>query len=326
MRLLLDCDPGNGIPGADVDDGLAIVLAKRAPQVELAAVSIVAGNVPADVGARVALALLAADGDELTPVFVGSATPLVEDPRPWRAELDGRGRRSPASEIWADAPALPEPTRCPAGGHAARVLADLVLANPGALTIVATGPLTNLALALKLEPALAEHVARIVIMGGAFSGPGGLRELNFAYDPEAAHIVLASGAPITLVPLDITRQTLFTLDDNRRLLGSRDPLVRLVARTVEPWVRWLAATRGAAGCHLHDPLAMAVALEPSLVTTTPMRLTVELRGAQTRGRPTRWLADGRDLADDPTTPGRPISVVAAVDQTRFLEFMMDLLA
>jgi inosine-uridine nucleoside N-ribohydrolase len=191
---------------------------------------------------------------------------------------------------------------------------------------VATGPLTNLAVALKLEPRLADNVARLVLMGGAFTGPGGLRELNFGYDPEAAHIVLSSGAPTTLVPLDVTRQTLLTRADNRRLLSSGDPVARLLGRTAEPWIRWLEAIRGAPGCHLHDPLAMAVALEPSLVRTESMHLTVELHGALMRGRPTRWLADGYDLATDAGRAGRPIDVAQAVDADRFLAFLFQLLS
>jgi inosine-uridine nucleoside N-ribohydrolase len=205
-------------------------------------------------------------------------------------------------------------------------MVDLVMANPGELTIVATGPMTNLALAFKLEPRLAQNVARLVLMGGAFTGPGGMRELNFAYDPEAAHIVLTSGAPATLIPLDVTRTTLLTLDDNRRLLSSRDPVARLLGSTAEPWIRWLGAVRGAPGCHLHDPLAMAVAIDPSLVDTESMHLAIELHGAHTRSRPTRWLADGRDLATDPDRAGGPIDVAHTVDADRFLTFLLDLLS
>jgi inosine-uridine nucleoside N-ribohydrolase len=325
LRLIFDCDPGNGIPGADVDDGIALLMARRAPDVELLAVTVVAGNVPVDAGARVALSLLTAAEDGTTPVFVGCAAPLVQDPRPWRGVLDARGHTEPGPTLWAAGVTLPEPARGPASGHAAQAMVDLVMAHPGELTIVATGPLSNLALALKLEPRLADNVARLVVMGGAFSGPGGLRELNFAYDPEAALIVLASGAPMTLIPLDVTRQTLLTLADNRRLLSSHDPVTQLVGRTAEPWIRWLGAIRGAPGCHLHDPLAMAVAIDPSLVGTESMHLTVELHGALTRGRPTRWLADGRDLASDPERVGGPIDVAQTVEAERFLTLLLDLL-
>ena len=157
-------------------------------------------------------------------------------------------------------------------------------------------------------------------MGGAFSGPGGLRELNFAFDPEAAAIVLGSGAPITLVPLDVTRQTLFTLDDNQSLLHCGDSFVESTARTVVPWIRWLAATRGATGCHLHDPLAMAVAIEPSLVETSTARVAVELSGTYLRGRPTRWSMSGAEL-----DRGAPIQVVDKVDNARFVAFLLSTL-
>lgn len=323
--VFFDCDPGNGLPGADIDDGLALALAKRSPGIALAGVGIVAGNVDQPSGVKVALSLMAADGDDTTPVYAGAAVPLVQDPRPWREAFDGRGQRAPATDLWGDAAPLPAATREVSRVHAARALADLVMAHSGQVNVVATGPLTNLALALRIEPALARNVARLYLMGGAFSGPGGMRELNFAYDPEAAHIVLTSGAPTTLVPLDVTRQTLLTLEDNRRFLGSSDPLTRLLGQTGDPWIRFLAAIRGTPGCHLHDPLAMAVVVEPSLITTETMHLTVELHGEHTRGRPVRWLADGSEVGDTPPLGAGPIDVAQSVDAPRFLEFLMETL-
>jgi len=325
VRVVLDCDLGNGIPGADIDDGLALALALRAPEVQLEAVMLVAGNVSVDDAVGIALRMLAADDDHNTPVYRGSPVPLVQDPRWWRAELDGRGQCAPAREIWDGAYRFPETSRRAEALHAALALIELASRYSGQIHLVATGPLTNVALAFLLAPGMAHVLARLIIMGGAFTGPGGLRELNFAYDPEAAHIVLGSGAPITLVPLDVTRQTFFTPQHNQRLLECADAFVRSTGRTVVPWISWLAATRGVRGCHLHDPLAMAVAIDPSLVETSSSTVAVELTGEYLRGRPTRWLPSGLELSAETGARGRPIEVAQTVDNDRFLAFLLDAL-
>ncbi|GAA3534424.1 nucleoside hydrolase [Nonomuraea rosea] len=326
MRLIIDCDPGNTVPASDVDDGLALGLALADPAVTLEAVTVVAGNTARDVGVAVARDLLDRAGAAQVPVFPGAAAPLVEDPAPWRADLDGRRDTERARDLWRD---VPPATPVEDGGGppvAAAEIVRRVAAAPGEIHLVAVGPLTNVAHALQLRPALAAELASLTIMGGAFAVPGLLQELNFGYDPEAAHIVLTSGAPITLVPYDVTGRTSLTPADVERLAAG-GPLARYLADTTRPWVRWVAEARGLPGCHLHDPLAVAVLLDPSLATRRHVRVDVELRGTLTRGRPIAWDASGHvQRATGLRVPDiDAIDVLDGVDNDRLVAYLIETL-
>ena len=322
MRIILDCDPGNGIPGSDVDDGLALGLILKSPEMELLAVTTVAGNTKVDDGVRCAFAVLEAAGAAVA-VHRGAPQALLEAPGPWRRELDGRGEREPAAGFWRGVP-RPEPVGTPARGCAAEAIVRLVNEHPGEVTIVAIGPLTNVAQAIMIDPALPGKVKRISIMGGAFGVPHLPQELNFGYDPEAARIVVASGARITLVPLDTTLRTSFLPEDNARLSASADGLARFLGETTAPWIRYVSALRKRAGCPLHDPLAVALLLDPSLVDVERVCVDVELSGRLTRGRPVSWrpenvlAARGLVLPDVP-----PIDVVVDVRNDRLVEMIVE---
>ena len=321
MRLIFDTDPGNGFPGADIDDGLALGLILKSPEFELEAITVVGGNTPVERGVMSAFALLEAARVDV-PVHAGSPCPLVEDCSPWRAELDGHGREEPAASLWRDIKA-PDRRGALADGSAAEAIVRLVDASPGEITIVAVGPLTNVAQAILLDPELPQKVARIAIMGGGFGVRHTLQELNFNYDPEAARIVVASGAKITLVPLDTTLQTFLTHEDNARLTGSVDPLARFLGATTKPWIEYVGRRRGREGCALHDPLAVAVLLDRSFVTADRVRVDVELAGRLSRGRPVSWRPDdqthkvGLQLHEL-----EPIEVIVEVDNARFVEFLL----
>ncbi|MEU6714355.1 nucleoside hydrolase [Nonomuraea sp. NPDC046802] len=322
MRMIIDCDPGNSIPASDIDDGLALGLALAAPGVTLEAVTVVAGNTPRDVGVAVARDLLARAGAHDVPIFPGAAAPLVEDPAPWRADLDGRRDTEAARALWRDV--VPSSPVDGTGEPSAAVeIVRRVAASPGEIHLVAVGPLTNVAHALQLRPQLAAELASLTIMGGGFAVPDLLQELNFGYDPEAAHLVLTSGAPITLVPYDVTRLTTLTLGDIEPLAGV-GPLADYLAETTRPWIRWVSEARGLPGCHLHDPLAVAALLDPGLVTKRRTRAAVELHGTLTRGRPIAWTrplrATGLRIPDV-----EPIDVVDSVDNDRLVAFLVDTL-
>jgi inosine-uridine nucleoside N-ribohydrolase len=324
MHLIIDADPGNGIAGSDVDDGLAIALALRSPEVELLAVTVVSGNVPVDRGVQGALEILDAAGAAHVPVHRGSERPLLQDPRPWRALLDARRDDPAAQQLWgalsSGATALsprPEP--------AAQVLVDLVAAHPGEVTVLAIGPLTNVATAMLLDPQFAVNLHRIVWMGGAFELPDVLQELNAAYDPEAAHIVLTSAAPLLVVPLDVTLRTYLRLEELDRLDAVDTPLTRYLSRTVRPWVMWLAARFGRDGCPLHDPLALAALLEPAVVRTRLRAADIELSGRLTRGRTVAWDATNDELLHVvvPLHEARPVEIAYEVDHDRFKSLLLD---
>jgi inosine-uridine nucleoside N-ribohydrolase len=317
-RLIIDCDPAFGIPGADVDDCLAILLALRWEKVSLELVTVVAGNVPAAVGMQGLRRLLTLTGRPDIEVVAGADRPLLEDEVAWREELDGRGRREPALRLWSgQSRGLEGETEAASPGYAIRRIAERVMAAPGEIDLVCIGPLTNIALALKAYPEVVAAVRSIVVMGGAVALPGSGNELNFCYDPEAAQVVLASGAPVIVVPLDITRTTFFTPQDNAPLLASDDPAVRAVAEAAAPWIEWVRTERGLKGCHLHDPLAVAIAIDPSLATTRRMGVAVELAGQHGRGRLTTWIPEARPLRPDRRAPQARADIVQSIDTERF---------
>jgi inosine-uridine nucleoside N-ribohydrolase len=324
VRLIIDTDPGNGIAGSDVDDGLAIALALKSPEIELLAITVVGGNVPVDQGVRGALELLDAAGAAHIPVHRGAERPLVQDPRPWRALLDTRRNDPKAQVLWRDLPAAttqliadPRP--------AAQVLVDLVNEHPGEITVLAIGPLTNIATAMLLDPDWASKVARIAWMGGAFELPDVLQELNAAYDPEATHLVLTSAAPLLVLPLDVTLRTYMRLDEVARLEASDTPLNAYLARTVRPWVTWLAARFDRDGCPLHDPLALAALIDPGVIQTRFRAADIELHGLLTRGRTVAWDATNDELLQVivPLPETRPVEIACAVDNARFMPLLLD---
>jgi inosine-uridine nucleoside N-ribohydrolase len=326
VRLIIDTDPGNGYAGADVDDALAIALALRSPEVELLAITVVAGNVPVDRGVQGALEVLEAAGCLHIPVHRGADRPLMQDPRAWRALLDTRRDDREAQRLWAD-PDPPAAGRKPARDPrpAAQVLVDLVDANPGEITVLAIGPLTNVATAMLLDRDWQHKVARIVWMGGAFELPDVLQELNAAYDPEAAHLVLTSAAPLLVVPLDVTLRTNLNFAEIDRLENAGTPLTAYLARSVRPWAAWLASRFGRDGCHLHDPLALAALLDPAVISTRLRSADIELSGRLTRGRTVAWDSTNPELLQVvvPLHEARFVDIAYEVDNGRFMPFLLD---
>jgi inosine-uridine nucleoside N-ribohydrolase len=205
-------------------------------------------------------------------------------------------------------------------------MANAVCARPGEVTVVAIGPCTNVATALLLDPAVAASVAEIVVMGGTIRVPGlvtPVTEFNIAYDPEAAAIVFASGAPVTLVPLDVTTRTFMCAEHLDRLAAAGGPLHRFLAETSRPWLRFARAVREIHGFWLHDPLAMAYAFDPAILTLTPMHVGVVTTGELTAGQLIGYPQSGRFLRP---APG-PVNVRVALDldEPRFMESFLDVL-
>lgn len=183
---------------------------------------------------------------------------------------------------------------------------------------------TNVARAIMIDPALPGKLAGIAIMGGAFGVKHRPQELNFGYDPEAAQIVVTCGAKIILVPLDTTLLTDLTPAQNERLSRSADPLARLLGVTCAPWISYVIDVRGRRGCPLHDPLAVAVLIDPSLVTLEEVYVDVELAGRLTRARPVSWV-DGDPIPYAGLRMPRraKIQVATGVDSGRFVALLLD---
>lgn len=323
MRVIIDCDPGNGVPGANVDDGLAVGLAIAArDRIDLDAITIVAGNTTNRVGYAVAQTMLAEFGADV-PLYLGADRALVEDPKRWRTHLD-RGARDPTvAELWRDTPGPRQFDAAPSR-PAAQAIGELATADPGEITLVAIGPLTNVALALRLYPGLAKAVSRIVVMGGVFDVDGYLVDTNFGCDPEAASAVLSSGATVTLVPLDVTVRTLLSGRDLDRLERIDNRLTRYLVPTLRPWVCYMEATRNIGGMRIHDVVAVALLLDPSIATSRRSAVSVELAPGLSRGRAARWTPGTLNSREDQAcTEPPPIDVLVDIDNGRLLELLTD---
>lgn len=264
--IVLDCDPGH-------DDAIAILLAGRVA--ELVGVTAVSGNAPLEKTLRNALAVTQIAGLAV-PVVAGASRPLVEAPR-HAAFIHG--------ESGLDGPALPELTRRPAPGSAARFLLESAEARDD-LWLVATGPLTNVALALREEPGLATRLKGISLMGGSY-GTGNVTavgEFNIVADPEAAAVVFGSGARIVMAGLDLTHQ--FTVDAARRetLRALGTPAAVFATELLESYGAAYARIFGReVGVPLHDPCSVLAVTHPELFTSDERHVDVELAGRLTRG-------------------------------------------
>jgi purine nucleosidase len=270
--VLVDTDPG-------IDDALALHYLVAAGGWDLKAITAVAGNVPlpmAVANARGLAALLGIERD--VPVYGGCPRPLMRD---LETALHVHGDDGMAGVD------LPSPGVAERSEHAVQVIGELARRYSGQLTIIAIGPLTNVAAALILDPSLAEHVGRLVFMGGAVNVPGntppGVAEFNIYVDPEAARIVAESGMPFTMVGLDATEQSILS----RKHLESLDDASAQSGFTrgiLDHYLAFYKRSSGWEACALHDPLAVAVAADPGWVELETGNLYVETQGEYTRGK------------------------------------------
>jgi len=296
IPIVIDCDPGH-------DDAIAILLALASPEVEVRALTTVAGNQTLDKTTRNALAVLEIAGRTEVPVVAGADAPLTR-----------RLRTAPAvhGDSGLDGPVLPEVTAGPIDAHAADFLAEVI--EPG-VVLVPTGPLTNVALLLERHPDVSERLEAIVWMGGAI-GEGNVTpaaEFNAFVDPEAAAVVFASGIPVTMVGLDVTHRALFTRAHADRLRDT-GRVGRFVAELSDFFQLFHERSYGFAGSPIHDAMAVAHVIDPTLVTTRHVNVEVE-----TRSR----FCDGRTVADLRGTTERPPNarVGVDVDAPRFLDLL-----
>ena len=303
--VIMDCDPG-------IDDAVALLLAARAPELELLAVTAVAGNVGLDKTSRNARRVLTLAGVEV-PVHAGAAGPMF-------------GEAVTADEVHGADGLLGVPTPEPAfplsEGAAWDVLWETALAHSGELEIVATGPLTNLGIALTKYPALPEHVKRIVLMGGAtdFGNTTPAAEYNIYADPEAAELVFRSGIPIAMCGLDVTHKAYFTQEEIDRLEALGTPQAVFAARTMGFGVEWHQKFL-VPGAPMHDPCAMMYVLEPELFTGASCWVGVECQGRHTRGR---TVTDAYSDAKSPHGPN--VELITGVDREKFVAHLTARLA
>ncbi|RFU37674.1 nucleoside hydrolase [Actinomadura logoneensis] len=284
----------------------------RAGDAELVGVGTVHGNVDSATGALNTLRVLELAGFHDVPVAVGADRPMAQDVH---YAVDWHG-----SNGLADLD-LPDPAGTPTGEPAPAQLVRLARENPGELTVIATGPLTNLGAALLLDPELPSLVREVVVMGGAFDHPGNITthaEANIWHDPEAADLVFAADWPVVLVPLDATHPTAVGADWLARLAAHDSSVARFASQIMEWYADAYTPTLKRRGAVVHDALAALLALEPDLGEYVERPVRVELRGELTRGT-TVW--DARSLPASDTR--RPVRVAVGSDVAAFQERLLD---
>ncbi|MDR7481267.1 MAG: nucleoside hydrolase [Armatimonadota bacterium] len=294
MRVIIDTDPG-------IDDTAAIFLGLAAG-LQVEAVTTVFGNTDVEHCTRNALVVLEAAGRPDIPVHPGAAGPLIREPTYGRAIHGENG----LGDI-----EVPAPAQAPAPGGAVEAIIQRVLQAPGEITLLALGPLTNVALALAAEPRLARAVRRIVVMGGAVLTWGNVTpaaSANLYNDPEAARLVYRSGAPLAQVGLDVCRPTVIPADHLARLRQAPHPAVGLLLR-VTPFIQEAYRRRGIAavaggGVQYNDVVCMAYALRPALFRTRHLPVDIETQGA---------LTAGATVADFDGRWGRPANADVALE-------------
>ena len=261
-------DPGH-------DDAVALMLACGAPELEVRAVTTVAGNVPLEKTTRNALRVLSLIGRDDVPVGVGAANPLI---RPLRTAENIHG------ESGLDGPEIPEATFAPDERRALRLIADILEGSSEPVTLIPTGPLTNIATLLQDHPELKSRIGRIVLMGGSMSlgNTTPAAEFNVYVDPEAAQVVFGSGLPITMVGLDITHQA-GAEPERRERLRTAGRVGEVAAELLEFFAGTYKSVFGFDAPPVHDAVAVSAVVEPEILKTRLMRVDVECESELTRG-------------------------------------------
>jgi inosine-uridine nucleoside N-ribohydrolase len=284
QRIILDTDPG-------LDDALALFLALASPEVQLEAITTVSGNVHVDLTTRNALALLELTGRTTIPVARGCDRPIVRQPvfADYVYGHNGLGGIS-----------LPEPQLRPLNQHAVDLIIEKVMAAPREITLVAVGPLTNIAMALRKEPRIAEYVREVVIMGGALRVPGNVTpeaEFNIFADPHAARMVFHAGWPIRLVTLDVTQKTSLKRERVQALASYGNPVTWLIQQMVENFLNTFGLPRGITAFQMHDPLCLSAAFQPEIITWEPAYVDVEIASSLTLGETVAYFSNLREDID-----------------------------
>ena len=281
-KIIIDTDPGQ-------DDAVGILLALASPEVEVLALTTVAGNVPLDLTSRNARIVCEIAGRPDIPVHAGCDAPLS---RPLVTAEHVHGKSG------LDGIALFQPASALAPGHAVDAIIDILRREPeGSVTLIAMGPLTNLATAFRRAPDIVPRLREIVLMGGAYFEVGNITpaaEFNIYVDPEAAQIVFAAGAPLTVLPLDVTHKALTSRDWIEQMRAS-GPVGRAVAGWTDFFERYDREKYGAEGAPLHDPCTIAWLIQPDLFAGRHINVEIETQGAFTTGMTVAdwWRVTGR---------------------------------
>ncbi|MGE5590444.1 MAG: nucleoside hydrolase [Bacillota bacterium] len=299
--VIIDVDTGH-------DDAIALLMAFASPELDIRAVTVVAGNQTLEKTLRNTLRILTLAGVK-PEVAAGADRPLFR-PLVTAPEVHG--------ESGLDGPSLPEPAFPASGRKAWEAIIDIVRSSPQKVTLIPVGPLTNIALALMTAPDIAANIERITLMGGAGREGGNVTpvaEFNILVDPEAARIVFHSGVPITMIGLDVTHQAQLYPSDTEVLRAMCGRVPTAVAGLMDFYSQY-HPKMGFKGSPMHDPCAVAAVLDPSLVTTQRLFVDVETRGE---------LTAGQTVVDYRGRTGRPANVDVGLDieRERFVKMLFE---
>ncbi|XP_047163443.1 probable uridine nucleosidase 2 [Vigna umbellata] len=310
-KIIIDTDPG-------IDDAMAIFVALNSPEVEVIGLTTIYGNVYTTLATRNALHLLEVAGRTDIPVAEGSHLTLTKGTKLRIADFvhgaDGLGNQN-----------FPPPKGKPIEESAAAFLVRQAKLNPGKVTVVALGPLTNIALAVQMDPEFAKNIAQIVILGGAFAVNGNVNpaaEANIFGDPDAADVVFTSGADILAVGINVTHQVILTSSDREILANSKGKYAQYLHKILDVYFSYHLESYNTKGVYLHDPTVVLAAVDPSLVTCIEGVVRVQTSGI-TRGLTVLFNKQKRfgeihEWSNKPT-----VKVAVTVDAPRVMKLVMD---
>lgn len=302
-KIILDCDPGH-------DDAIALLLAHGNPNIELLAVTTVVGNQTLDKVTRNALSVARIANITNVPFAAGAVRPLV---RNIEIAPDIHG------DSGLDGPVLPEPTIELDNRHAIDLIIDTIMSHPPkTVTLVPTGGLTNIAMAVRKEPKIAERVKEVVLMGGGYhvGNWSAVAEFNIKIDPEAAHIVFNEKWPLTMVGLDLTHQALATPEVIEKIAAIKTKPAKFVLEMLEFFGKMYKQAQGFTYPPVHDPCAVAYVINPELIKTKRVPVDIELTGTLTLGM---TVADFRFPVDERCHT----QVATELDHTGFWDLIVD---
>ena len=303
QKIILDCDPGH-------DDAVAIMLAAKSEVIDLLGITVVAGNQTLHNTVNNTLNICQyLDID--VPVHAGCGEPMVRK-QVIAADIHG--------DTGLDGPAFPPLTKQAEKEHAVSFIIDTLLESEGDITVVTTGPMTNLAMAMKMEPRIVEKIKQIVLMGGCYANGNvtPAAEFNIFADGEAAYVCFTSERPITMVGLDVTRQTLCYPEIVERMRKIQTKGSQFFVELMEHFCKSQKAVFGWDGGPLHDPITIAYLIDPSVLKVQPMHSEIEIRSEQSYGR------TNCDIFDYQQKPHNS-HIAVGVDVEKFWNIVEDIL-
>ena len=268
-KIILDCDPGH-------DDAVAIILAAKSEKLDLLGITVVAGNQTLEktqVNARNVCQCLGID----VPVYAGCGRPMIRE-KMVAADIHG--------ETGLDGPVFEPLTKPLEDKHAVNFIIDTLMASDGDITMVTTGPMTNLAMAMRMEPQIIPKIQQIVLMGGAYTNGNvtPAAEFNIIADADAAYVCFTSGRPITMVGLDVTRKALCYPAIVERMDKVGNKASKLFVDLMGHFCKSQKEVFGWEGGPLHDPITIAYLIDPTVLTVKPMHAEIDIRSVQSYGR------------------------------------------